>query len=103
MPDQEAVAGRDGIDRDFIEASVDEAHGHCRHAADQRRHRALRSARSIILEQLPAGIHQRNDIGGERFAEGEGGGHREERDGIESEVAAPQRSHHLDRERDERR
>ena len=63
--------------------------------------RARRSAK--LSRILAAGIHQRDDGGRQLLAESEGGGHRERRDDIEPDVAAPQAGDDLDHQRRQHR
>ena len=97
------VARRESFDRHLFEFAAALAHGRTRHPAEQGAHLATGPAFGKALEQLSAGIHQRDDIGGERFAEDQRGPHRQRRHQIEPDIAFEERGDDFHPEGDEHR
>ena len=56
-------------------------------AAEQSGHLAPRAALREVLEQLPAGVHQRDHDPGQRLADRKRAGHRQRGDDVEADAA----------------
>ena len=92
---QHAVAHRKRLDRHLLQFAVLVAQREFRRALEQCRHLAAGAARRIALEELAAGIHQRHDHAGERLAERQRPGHREQRHDVEADLPVPERDDDL--------
>jgi hypothetical protein len=89
-PDQEPVAGRNEVERDLRQPAVLVPHGGARHPRQQGGHFAPGRPLGVALQELAAGIHQRDDGGGEVLPDGKRPAHRQRGDDVEPEVAAAQ-------------
>ena len=103
MPHQDAVAGKQAFDRNLFETPVGVAHGGAGDAAEQGRHLAPRPALCVALELLTAGIHQRHDIAGKRFVEGQRRRHGQRRHDVEPDFPVKQADRNFGEQRGKNR
>ncbi len=96
LPDQQPVAGCDGIERHVFQCAIDVPRGRPRHAREQVAHLATRAAFGEAFKKGTAGIHHRNNVGRERFPEQERGRHGKSRHDIEPDLTPAQAVQDLD-------
>jgi hypothetical protein len=70
-----------------------------RNAVEQRCHFAARAAGRVVFEQLPAGIHERDDDPGQRLADRKRARHRHCRDDVETDAAPSELGHDFEQQR----
>ena len=87
---QEAIARFDRVQINLLERAVAVADRGAWRARQERRHFAARMTLGETLEILAAGIHQRDDRGGQVLAEYQSGRHRQCCNDIEADIAATQ-------------
>ena len=97
--DQQPVAGLEQFEGDLLQLAVPVPDGRARHPRQQRGHLATGRLLGEALEVLAAAIHQGHDGRGEALAEDQRRCHRQGRDDVEPDIAAPQAGHNLDEER----
>ena len=90
LPDQQTIAGHDQVQRDFFQAARAMSNGGSRYPRQQRRHLAARVTFGKRFEELPAGIHQRDDDRGQFLPDDERCCHRQDRNDIEADFTASQ-------------
>ena len=95
------VAGEHGVDGDLLHCPVAAAMRDPRRPLEQPGQLALGAVRGGGLQRVAAAEHQRDHRAGEQLAQGEGTGHRQQRDGVDPHVAGAQRAGDRDRERHE--
>ncbi|HMQ64755.1 MAG TPA: hypothetical protein PJ992_00570 [Arachnia sp.] len=103
LPDQEPFSGRDVVERHLLERAVPVPGSGAGDARQEVMHLAPRAALGEALEEGAAGIHQGDYGSRQRLAEGERGRHRQRRDDVEPDLAAPQAAQDLDDERRQNR
>ena len=101
--DQHPVARHDLLDRRLRKSLRPVAHGALRRPLEERRHLAPGASGGVALEELAAGIHQRDHHAGQRLAEEEGARHRQKGDDVEADFAPPQADDDIEGKRDEDR
>ena len=84
---QNDIADRDLVDRHVFEALCAASVRDARRAIDQRPEVAFGAGNREVLENVAAGIHDRDYDGGKVSTEQQRGGHRHERDGIDTDAA----------------
>ena len=88
LANQEAVAGRYGVELDLFELAAAMANGRTRHAREESGHLSPRSAFGKAFEILAAGIHQGHNHGCQLLAKDQRCAHRERRDDVKAHIAS---------------
>ena len=103
LPHEQAIAGKQRLHGDLVEAAVAIAHGRPRRSCEQCCHLTPRAPLGKGLEILSAGIHQRDHGRRKTLAEDQCRGHRQRGDDIEADVTAPEARCDLDDQYDQDR
>ena len=99
LPDQQQIARRDVVERDFIQSALAMPRGGPGHAGQKIAHLSPGATLGEALEEGATGIHQRDDGRREGLAKQQRGRHRQRRDDVQPDFAFGKAAHDLDAER----